>query len=311
MEAGAQQRSGPPGGTFGRPAAARGDDQGLLILAALISVLTTTGIVLALLGRRSTSSARSASRLPVRHQVDAAVQPTSFGVLPLIWHFVVVHRARRGDPARARRRDLPLRVRAAARAQDDQADARAAGRRPDDRLRLLRADLLHADDPAATCFSLDVSIFNALAAGIIMGFLVVPTIASIAEDAMSAVPAVAARGRLRARRLQAPGLAAGRLPGGAVGHRRRARARRLARGRRDDDRADRRRARSPSTALDPRERNQTMAAFIGATAKRRHPDRHRSSTRRSSPSACTLFVLTLVLNMISIRFVRKYRQVYE
>ena len=37
-------------------------------------------------------------------------------------------------------------------------------------------------------FGLDVGIFNGLAAGIIIGFLIVPTIASISEDSMSAVP---------------------------------------------------------------------------------------------------------------------------
>ena len=40
----------------------------------------------------------------------------------------------------------------------------------------------------------------------------------------------------------------------------------------------------------------------------RHPHRHDRATRRSSPSALTLFVLTLVMNMIAIRFVRKYRR---
>ena len=35
---------------------------------------------------------------------------------------------------------------------------------------------------------LDVQVFNALAAGLIMGFMIVPTIASISEDSMSAVP---------------------------------------------------------------------------------------------------------------------------
>ena len=37
-------------------------------------------------------------------------------------------------------------------------------------------------------FGDDVGIFNALAAGIIMGFMIVPTVASVSEDAMSAVP---------------------------------------------------------------------------------------------------------------------------
>ena len=35
---------------------------------------------------------------------------------------------------------------------------------------------------------IDVGVYNALSAGIIMGLLVLPTIASVAEDAMSAVP---------------------------------------------------------------------------------------------------------------------------
>ena len=43
----------------------------------------------------------------------------------------------------------------------------------------------------------------------------------------------------------------------------------------------------------------------------RRPPRARSPTRRSSRSGTTLFVITLVINIISIRFVRKYRQVYE
>ncbi len=38
-------------------------------------------------------------------------------------------------------------------------------------------------------FNIEVEVFNALSAGIIMGLLVLPTIASVAEDAMSAVPA--------------------------------------------------------------------------------------------------------------------------
>src|SRR3954447_694136 len=36
---------------------------------------------------------------------------------------------------------------------------------------------------------LDVGVYNGLAAGVIMGLLVLPTIASVSEDAMSAVPA--------------------------------------------------------------------------------------------------------------------------
>ena len=108
--------------------------------------------------------------------------------------------------------------------------------------------------------------------GIILGLLVLPTIASVAEDAMSAVPALAARGRVRARRLQAAGLAADRLPGRALGHRRRARARRLARRRRDRDHPDRRRP-----DRQPRRRPARVLPVDGGVHRghvaRRHPDR--------------------------------------
>ena len=74
------------------------------------------------------------------------------------------------------------------RAQGGQARARGARRRTDDRLRLLRPDLLHPE-VLRDFLGIGVNQFNALAAGIILGLLVLPTIASVAEDAMSAVPA--------------------------------------------------------------------------------------------------------------------------
>ena len=95
-------------------------------------------------------------------------------------------------------------------------------------------------------FGTTSAIFNALSAGIIIGFLIVPTVASISEDAMSAVPQSLREGAfgLGASKLQVD--AAGGLPGRAVGHRRVARARRVARRRRDHGRGDRGR---PSAAV--------------------------------------------------------------
>ena len=83
--------------------------------------------------------------------------------------------------------------------------------------------------------------FMALAAALGIGLMVVPIIASISEDAMSAVPRGLLRGRLRARRDQSQGRDPGHLPGGALGHRRLDRAGDLARGGGDDDRRPRRR----------------------------------------------------------------------
>ena len=53
-----------------------------------------------------------------------------------------------------------------------------------------------------------------------------------------------------------------------------------------------------------------MTTFMGATAKGDNPV---GTIGYESIFACglTLFVLTLVMNMVAIRFVRRYREVYE
>jgi phosphate transport system permease protein len=55
---------------------------------------------------------------------------------------------------------------------------------------------------------------------------------------------------------------------------------------------------------------ETMTAFIASTAK---GDVATGSTAYKTIFAVgmTLFVITLIMNLLSIRFVRKYRQVYE
>ncbi len=83
--------------------------------------------------------------------------------------------------------------------------------------------------------------FNALAAGVVVGIMIMPTIASISEDAMSAVPQGLREGAYGLGAIEAPGRDPGRLPGGDLRDRRLDRARRLAGDRRDDDRPDRRR----------------------------------------------------------------------
>ena len=65
-------------------------------------------------------------------------------------------------------------------------------------------------------FDLGGAIFNGLSAGVIIGFLIIPTVASISEDSMSAVPAVASRGLVRARCVEASDDAAGGLSGGPL-----------------------------------------------------------------------------------------------
>ena len=113
--------------------------------------------------------------------------------------------------------------------------------RADGRLRLLRADLLHARDPRGPLRPRGLGLQRRSPAASSSGIMIVPTIASIAEDAMTAVPHGLREGAYGVGASQPPGVDARRVPRGAVGHRRGDRARRLARRRRDDDRADRRR----------------------------------------------------------------------
>jgi phosphate transport system permease protein len=156
---------------------------------------------------------------------------------------------------------------------------------------------------------INVGVYNGLSAGLIMGLLVLPTIASIAEDAMSAVPQSLREGAfgLGANRMQVSlrivfpaalsGIVAALVLGAsrAIGET----VLVLVAG-----------GQSPNLGVDPRESYQTMAAFIASIARGDIPT---GSIEYKTIFAVgfTLFILTFVLNLISIRLVRKYRQVYE
>jgi phosphate transport system permease protein len=158
-------------------------------------------------------------------------------------------------------------------------------------------------------FGLHVDIFNALSAGLVMGLLVLPTIASVAEDAMSAVPASLREGAfgLGASKLQVAirivfpaalsGIVAALILGAsrAVGET----VLVLVAG-----------GQAPSMSIDPTGSHQTMAAFIASIATGDLPAGS-IEYKTLFTVGFTLFVMTLILNVISIRLVRKYRQVYE
>ena len=155
----------------------------------------------------------------------------------------------------------------------------------------------------------DVNQFNALSAGIILGLLVLPTIASVAEDAMSAVPASLREGAfgLGASKLQVSlrivfpaalsGIVAALILGAsrAVGET----VIILIAG-----------GQTANLGIDPRESYQSMAAFIAATSRGDIPT---GSIEYETIFVVgfTLFVITLLLNALSIGLVRRYRQVYE
>jgi len=66
----------------------------------------------------------------------------------------------------------------------------------------------------------------------------------------------------------------------------------------------------PQSTLDPREGVETMTAFIAATGTGDVPT---GSIEYKTIFAVglTLFVITLVMNMVAIRLVRRWREIYE
>jgi phosphate transport system permease protein len=156
---------------------------------------------------------------------------------------------------------------------------------------------------------IEVGVYNALSAGLVMGLLVLPTIASVAEDAMSAVPQSLREGAfgLGANKLQVSlrivfpaalsGIVAALVLGAsrAIGET----VLVLVAG-----------GQSPNLGINPTESYQTMASFIASIARGDIPT---GSIEYKTIFAVgfTLFVMTLILNLISIRLVRRYRQAYE
>jgi phosphate transport system permease protein len=152
-------------------------------------------------------------------------------------------------------------------------------------------------------------LFNALGPGLVMGIMILPTVASLSEDAMSAVPQGLRAGAyaLGSTKLQVstrvvvPAAISGIVASfvlaisRAVGE---TMIVLIAAGN------------NPNFTLDPREGVQTMTAFIGATGIGDVPQGTTGYLTIFAVGA-TLFAITLVINLIAIRLVRRFREVYE
>ena len=163
--------------------------------------------------------------------------------------------------------------------------------------------------PLLQDLGLPVGLFSALSAGLVMGVMLLPTVASVSEDAMSAVPRDLRDGAyaLGATRLQVstrivvPAAISGIIASfilaisRAVGE---TMIVLIAAGG------------QPNWTWNPLEAVQTMTAFIAATGQ---GDVATGTTAYKTIFAvgATLFVMTLIMNLVSIRLVRKYREVYE
>ncbi|MCW2835253.1 MAG: Phosphate transport system permease protein [Nocardioides sp.] len=156
--------------------------------------------------------------------------------------------------------------------------------------------------------SIDVGFTNMLAAGLVLGVMIIPTIASLAEDSFSAVPQAMRQGSfaMGANRMQTTlrvvvpaaisGVAAAVVLGmsRAIGE---TMIVALAAG-----------AQKRLTA-DPREGAQTMTGFMAQTAGGENPVGSLDYNNLFAVGLL-LFLLTLTLNVISISIVRRFRQAY-
>jgi phosphate transport system permease protein len=156
---------------------------------------------------------------------------------------------------------------------------------------------------------LNVGIFNALAAGIIIGFLIIPIVASISEDAMRSVPQSLREGAfgLGASKIQVtlrvvfPAALSGIVASVVLA---------MSRAVGETMVVVIAGGLQPQWGADVGKSMETLTAFIAATAKGDVPT---GSIEYKTLFAVgmTLFLITLALNIVSVRFVRKYRQVYE
>jgi phosphate transport system permease protein len=151
--------------------------------------------------------------------------------------------------------------------------------------------------------------FSALSAALVMGVMLIPTVASISEDAMSAVPrdlrdGAYALGSTRmqvATRIVVPAAISGIVASFVLA---------ISRAIGETMIVLIAAGGQPNLTFNPLEAVQTMTAFIGATGQ---GDVATGTTAYKTIFAvgATLFVMTYAINLVSIRLVRRFREVYE
>ena len=151
--------------------------------------------------------------------------------------------------------------------------------------------------------------FNALSAGLIMGVMIIPTVASLSEDAMAAVPnslrqgafALGSNQRQVSTRVVVPAALSGIAAAFILG---------ISRAIGETMIVTVAAGLQPNISLNPLEFMETMTAFIASAGSGDVPT---GSIEYKTIFAVgsLLFVFTFLLNMLSIRLVRKYREVYE
>jgi phosphate transport system permease protein len=163
--------------------------------------------------------------------------------------------------------------------------------------------------PLIRDLNIDVEIFNALSGGLIMGVMILPTVASLSEDAMAAVPRDLREGAFAlgssklqvSTRIVVPAAVSGIIASFVLG---------ISRAVGETMIALVAVGQVANLTFDPRLAVETMAAFIAATGAGDVPTGSIEYKTIFAVGA-TLFGMTLILNVISIWLVKRFREEYE
>jgi phosphate transport system permease protein len=283
--------------------------KGVLAICALISVATTVGIVVALFAP-AFEFFQDVSLVDFLTGTEWAplFEPARFGVVPLITGTLLV-------TAIASLVAMPFGLGAAV-YLSEYASPRVRG--------VLKPALevlagiptivfgyfaLTFVTPLLRDLGIEVEIFNALSAGLVMGVMLVPTVASLSEDAMGAVPrdlrdGAYALGSTKvqvATRIVVPAAVSGIVASFVLA---------ISRAVGETMIVLVAAGQQPTLTFDPRQAVETMTAFVAATGAGDVPTGSLEYKTIFAVGA-TLFVLTLAMNVLAIRLVRRYREVYE
>jgi phosphate transport system permease protein len=283
--------------------------KGLLFLCALVSVATTIGILVALLGPTIDFFGEVGIwEFFTGTRWAPLFQPQDFGVLPLVigtltttfWACLVA---------------LPFGLGAAIYLSEYARDRTRRYLKP--ALEVLAGIptvvygyfALTFFTPLLKDVGLPVEVFNALSAGLVMGIMILPTVASLSDDAMTAVPMALREGAygLGASRLQVstrvvvPAALSGIIASFVLG---------ISRAVGETMIVLIAAGAQPTLDVNPFHAVETMTAYVAATGIGDVPT---GSVEYKTIFAVgtTLFVATFIMNLVSIRLVRKYREVYE
>jgi phosphate transport system permease protein len=163
--------------------------------------------------------------------------------------------------------------------------------------------------PLLRDIGIHVDVFNALSAGLVMGVMIIPTVASLSEDAMTAVPrdlrdgayALGSNKLQVSTRIVVPAAVSGIVAAFVLG---------ISRAIGETMIALLAAGQQPNLTFDPRQAVETMAAFIAATGAGDVPTGSLEYKTIFAVGA-TLFAMTLIVNAFAIRLVRRFREAYE